>query len=228
MNVKRFNNEIDALANAQGYTISGDMILSKTRGPKVLITSGIHGDELAGPFAIYTFIKRHKAELPVNITFMPLLNKHGLRHNEREDRLGRDLNRGFNKKLDNNHIDPLKEYINIHDPDLVVNLHEDKTHDGCYIYVAYEEMRDDALEILESMSRYTKVYTGEKVFGDDCEAGVILQSKAQKRPKNQNSFEYFCYLKNIPYMTIETPGKEDLKNRCAAMVRALETIIGLK
>ncbi len=227
MDVKEFKKEISILAHRQDYTTHGDLILSNTNGAKVLITAGIHGNELAGPYAIYTFIKRHKADLPVNITFIPLLNKYGLKHDRREDRLGRDLNRGFNKQLKDNNIEPLKYYINSQDPDLVVNLHEDDTHDGCYIYIPYDEMRNDALDILEAMSAYTKIYTGEKVFGDECEDGVIFQSKAQKRPKNQNSFEYFCYLKNIPYMTIETPGNDNLKNRCAAMVRALETIIGL-
>ena len=61
----------------------------------VYVTSGVHGDEPAGPMAIQRLAEEHFFNDEVTWLVSPLLNPDGFIHYTRENRKGIDLNRDF-------------------------------------------------------------------------------------------------------------------------------------
>ena len=219
--------KISSIAKERNYkSYKNELFYSKNQGPTVLITAAIHGNEKAGSFAIYSYIKRSDPPKDISLYLMPIINHYGFDHNTRENGQRRDLNRAFNKDLDNDETDRLETIVKKIKPDLVINLHEDGTHEGCYIYVPYDEMREDADEILKSASKAIPTNKNKSIFGDPADNGVILQSHLINRPKNKHSFEFYLFKNNIPYITFETPSDESIKNRAAAMILAIDATLG--
>jgi hypothetical protein len=152
--------------------------------------------------------------------------RYGFDNNVRNNEQDRDLNRAFNKDIKNDSTDSLEKIVLKIDPDLVLNLHEDGTHRGCYIYMAYEGQQEEAELILKNASRYMTIERGDTVFKDKCENGIILSNIHDGRPKTQQTFETFLTKHNIPYFTFETSQSFSLKRRAAAQLAAIDSILG--
>lgn len=194
--------------------------------PRVLITASIHGNEKAGPLGLYSYVVRNKLPDDLSVILIPIINRYGFDNNTRHNEQDRDLNRAFNKQLKNDSTDSLEKLVLKLDPDLVLNLHEDGTHKGCYIYIGYEDQHDDAELILKNASRYMTIEKGQTVFKDKCESGIILTNMHDGRPKTKQTFESFLTNNNIPYFTFETSQSFALKRRAAAQLAAIDSILG--
>lgn len=69
---------------------------AKKRGPTVLITAGIHGDEINGVEVVRKFISRKMNQPRIGtVICIPIINIHGFLNMERNFPDGRDLNRSF-------------------------------------------------------------------------------------------------------------------------------------
>jgi len=66
-------------------------------GPHILVTSGFHGNEPAGPWSIVKFLENLIGGFisDVDISFIPLINPEGFESNTRENGDGLDTNRGY-------------------------------------------------------------------------------------------------------------------------------------
>ena len=72
--------------------------LSRTRGngeKRIYLSSGIHGDEPAGPLAMHDLVRRDSWPENAEIVLFPCLNPTGFRNNSRENAEGIDLNRDY-------------------------------------------------------------------------------------------------------------------------------------
>lgn len=194
--------------------------------PRVLITAAIHGNEKAGPLGLFSYVVRNKFPNDLSVVLIPIINRYGFDNNVRNNEQDRDLNRAFNKDLKNDSTDSLEKIVQKLDPDLVLNLHEDSTHKGCYIYIGYEDQQEDAELILRNASRYMMIERGDTVFKDKCENGIILSNVHDGRPKTQQTFETFLTNNNIPYFTFETSQSFSLRRRAAAQLAAIDSILG--
>lgn len=65
----------------------------KKQRPNLLVASGFHGNEQAGPFGILYFLQHHLVN--INLSFLPLVNPIGFDRNSREGHAGHNPNRGF-------------------------------------------------------------------------------------------------------------------------------------
>ena len=65
----------------------------------ILLTAGVHGDEPAGIEAVIGFLERDNTDLLQHFRFcaIPCVNPTGYVDNSRENRLGIDINRSFEK-----------------------------------------------------------------------------------------------------------------------------------
>jgi protein MpaA len=222
-------NYFSKIAKMRKFHNHKDTVFSKKKqgASTLLITAGIHGNEKAGPLALSTFLKKHDDYGNHSIYIVPLLNPDGFEHNRRENEQGRDLNRAFNKNLKNDNTDFLEDLIFSISPDLVVNLHEDGVHDGFYLYIPLEEMLDIAEQVLNKVKKVMPANKNKSIFGTKAEGGIIVQDPDDEDPKNQNSFEHFCFRHGFPYITLETSSKTYLKTRVAALTLALEAVLGI-
>lgn len=108
--------------------------------PKVLILSGIHGDEQSGPLAIARFLLGLR--LPVqrnNWDIIPLINPYGFEKGKHDDALGRNINRYFfdaPKKNEPAECGILRKFSkSIHQTyDFAVSIHEDTERRNFYLY----------------------------------------------------------------------------------------------
>jgi hypothetical protein len=66
-------------------------------GPKILVSSGFHGNEPAGPWGIVSFLMELDLKFISNIdvSFLPLVNPTGFVANVRDNEDGHDVNRGY-------------------------------------------------------------------------------------------------------------------------------------
>ena len=63
--------------------------------PKVYISTGIHGDEPAGPLAARRLLQENEWPQEIDLRLLPCLNPSGFRLNRRENDEGTDLNRQY-------------------------------------------------------------------------------------------------------------------------------------
>jgi predicted deacylase len=100
-------------------------------GPRVFITSGIHGDEPAGPMAVLKLFQRLTPDMLPHLPAMwilPLLSFEAFDGETREAG-GRDLNRAWNDKKVPSYMAEVRDYLKAHVPDVFLDLHEDPKKD---------------------------------------------------------------------------------------------------
>lgn len=206
--------------NFNGRKIPSFFSVKKDR-PKILFTAGIHGDEPAGIHALKKTILQIKPPENYSIAILPLLNPYGYDHNTRHNEQDRDLNRAFNKSLKNDSTDVLEKFILKFNPDLAVNLHEDGVHNGCYLYIAQEDLMEEAEDIISIIKKILPIDSSKEIFKDENNQGIILQDHDDNRPKNKQTLENFQYENGIPYITFETSKKHPLKDRLKAQLAVI-------
>lgn len=106
---------------------------------RILVVSGIHGEEPSGPYAIAKFLLGTKKIEKAQIDFIPLVNPDGFKRGTRSTKNGRDLNRWFfdkPKRREPMEVKILRKYfVRIKKPyDLLISLHEDPERKEFYLY----------------------------------------------------------------------------------------------
>lgn len=102
-------------------------------GPTVYLSSGIHGDEPAGPLAIESFL-RHEDLGRFNWLICPVLNPAGVSTQSRYNQNGLDLNRDYFVQQSDEARSHAAWLERQRIPDLFLSLHEDWETEGFYFY----------------------------------------------------------------------------------------------
>src|SRR5438093_909317 len=137
--------EIERLAAASGWhrdplSISETTVLPGFRrlvqdpGARLYISSGIHGDEPAGPLAVLKLFQQNQWPERLSLWLIPCLNVGGYVLNRRENEEGIDLNRDYRSlktPLVRAHVAWLQRQPRF---DLSLLLHEDWESNGFYLY----------------------------------------------------------------------------------------------
>src|SRR5437016_1461172 len=106
IDIERISNEALTAATDTGWAVdtfleTPDFVLRAYRRhtakarKRLYISTGIHGDEPAGPLAILEALKENRWPSDVDIWLCPCLNPAGFLRNSRENALGIDLNRDY-------------------------------------------------------------------------------------------------------------------------------------
>lgn len=111
---------------------------------RILVTTGIHGNEPAGPLAVHRFLRDElsflRKETRTRVDFIPIINSCGLRAETRNGCDGGDLNRDF-IATKSDEIKTYKEYCESNlfftTFDSIVCMHEDDESDGFYLHYNY-------------------------------------------------------------------------------------------
>lgn len=145
MNTTAFIDRLKEAAQRAGFTYAtygeiGEISLPVfTRhhaddAPEIYISSGVHGDEPAGPMAVLELLRKNALPTDANLTLFPMVNPNGLEAGTRENADGVDLNRDYGTEPVAYETRSQLEWIGSQNYHVTLCLHEDYDGEGFYVY----------------------------------------------------------------------------------------------
>lgn len=187
----------------------------ETKGKKVCIISGLHGDEPGGPYGVLEFFKKDNIEkLKNNILLLPVMNPHGFENGSREDDKGADLNRKWHRKDSKEPVKTVKDVVTSFNSDLILSLHEDSNADGFYLYPSEGIEKSIVSYLKKFLHTIFDPISNKTIYGDKVKNGVVVSMG--KKPKHYASMEKFFEKQGTPNVTLEIPGDLSLGKRVDA------------
>lgn len=216
--------KIKKIAESAGLPVYEVFSGKEDSGNLVYISAGIHGDEPASVWALYSwFEKQSESHDELSFLIYPCLNPYGLINNIRFDSDGDDLNRSWGsaeKSLISQIIGRTKQLSF----SMAINLHEDYDAGGIYLYESLDgKMCDDlALEILTSGSKYIPIDSRKKIEGRWSKNGIIRPSPSSLPKEGLPEAVFLQQGVAKRTFVLETPSEYDLRLRIKAQVAMIQ------
>jgi hypothetical protein len=217
------------------------------KDPKILIVSGFHGEEKAGPYSILKWLKNCDTNIfkRVDLSFIPIVNPVGFKKNQRYSIPGERNNQGFchpesgekrsrEGEILFNNIDILLPLAR----DGFLSLHEDNLVKEYYIYTFEKKEGPFTRGLKDALGKYfskpldgltTTGLTPEKMATYVGETGTMVVNGWVNHCKlHDGSLEDFLFHVNVPRIAVtETPGMYQLRRRINAGVHVIDKFIEL-
>lgn len=207
--------------------------------PKLLICSGFHGEEKAGPLAILKWLEECRDSIleKVDLSFIPIVNPTGFNRGIRYNSWGEKTNCGFCYDSKNRDKPSKEGQILINNIELLKNLakdgflslHEDIISREFYIYgfsksgkpnsLIYK-IRDKEMEFFKPISNNVKINEegDTETYAKD---GIVMNL-------HDGSFEDWLFHLGVPVSIVtETPGKARISKRIECGVALINEFIEL-
>ena len=237
IDIRKVLGEIENLALAQEWkrdpiVISDQAVLPAfVRAPTgarqhVYISSGIHGDEPAGPLAVLQLFQEKRWTAGAAVSLVPCLNPRGFERNCRENEEGIDLNRDYRAvktALVRAHVEWLGRQPRF---DVTLLLHEDWESNGFYLYeLNPARVGSFSDTIIEQVQRVCPIDTAPQIEGRPAQNGVICANPdLMKRPDWPEAF-YLIHNKSPLSYTLEAPSDFELQVRVRALVEGVCAVL---
>ena len=193
---------------------------------RIYISTGIHGDEPAGPLAVMQLIQENRWPANADIWLCPCLNPTGFPLNSRENAQGVDLNRDY--------LSVKTEEIRAHiawlekqpEFDVCLCLHEDWESQGFYVYELNPDNQPSFAEaITKSVAEVCPIDMSPEIEDRPAVGGIIRPTfDPRSRPQWPEAFYLFTNKTRLSY-TLEAPSDYELKTRVAAEVAAVRVVL---
>jgi predicted deacylase len=198
-------------------------------GPRVYVSSGIHGDEPAGPLAMLELMKGGDFVEGIHWMLVPKLNPAGLLARTRENSSGVDLNRDYLLRSTAEVAAHVRWLEKVPVPDLFLSLHEDWETRGFYLYEINlgEDRPERTRSIIEAVGPWFEAERGPLI--DDHEAredGWIYHAAEADVPEGWPEAIYVAKRGCALSYTFETPSSLALEDRVASHVAGVRQAIG--
>ena len=202
------------------------LLAKEDHASRIYISTGIHGDEPAGPLAMRQLLQENQWPENASIWLCPCLNPTGFRSNRRENDQGVDLNREY---LDTKapealaHINWLSRQPAF---DLCLCLHEDWESDGFYVYELNPEARPSLADhIVAQVAEVCPIDRSDVIEGRPAQGGIIRPAvDPRSRPQWPESFYLLTYKTRLSY-TLEAPSDFPLQTRVAALIAGVRAAL---
>jgi len=193
---------------------------------RIYISTGIHGDEPAGPLAALRLIQEHQWPPNAELWLLPCLNPEGFILNTRENAGRIDLNRDYRNPKSAEaraHIAWLERQPKF---DLYLCLHEDWESHGFYLY---EQNPDDkpslAGRMIEAVKKVCPVDLSENIEGRPAQGGIIQPKiNPAERPDWPEALYLISHKARQGY-TLEAPSDFPLETRVHALVASIHAAL---
>lgn len=198
-------------------------------GSNIYLSSGMHGDEPAGPLALLELLQEDSLPREHNYWICPVLNPSGLEAGTRENTDGLDLNRDYsslNSKEIRAHVTWVKQ--NIQSLNRALHIHEDWESKGFYLYeLNFGGHKSYSEKILEAAEQYLPIDYGDEIDGHPASGGII---RPDELPEVEDGDPEAIYFQNkfggLNY-TLESPSALPLEQRVAALKAAVLAALSL-
>jgi protein MpaA len=200
--------------------------ISKPSLHRVYLSTGIHGDEPAGPVAVLQMLKDNIWPAGVDIFLCPCLNLTGFPMNRRENAAGVDLNRDYrDTKTDEvrTHVEWLKRKPSF---DVTLCLHEDWESKGFYLYeLNPDDQPSFAKKIISRVAESCPIDRNATIDGWPAENGVIHPNNDPfGRPQWPESLYLITNKTRLSY-TLESPSSLPLATRVEALIKGVRAVL---
>ena len=194
--------------------------------PRIYISTGIHGDEPAGPLAALRLLLENRWPTGFDLWFCPCLNPIGFALNRRENDKGIDLNRQY-RHLEaaetRGHIAWLERQPQF---DFCLCLHEDWESHGFYIYELNPENRPSLAEtMIARIAEICPIDPSEIIENRPARNGIIRPNlDPATRPQWAEAFYLIVNKTRLSY-TLEAPSDFPLTPRVNALVAGVNAAL---
>lgn len=193
---------------------------------RIYISTGIHGDEPAGPLAAVRLMEENQWPDDAEVWLLPCLNPTAFPLNSRENRNKVDLNREYHGSKEPEvvaHIAWLDQQPKF---DVTLCLHEDWECHGFYVYeLNPDELLAYAESMIEAVSKVCPIDTSNEIEGRPAAGGIIRPNiDPLARPRWAEAFYLLQYKTRLSY-TLEAPSDFPLKPRVDALVAATRVVL---
>jgi hypothetical protein len=200
--------------------------------PQFYLSSGIHGDETAGPLAVLDMLRQPDFFAGFDTTIFPLLNPDGLARGTRGNAGGIDLNRDYRTPQSAevaSHIEALKTLGRF---DAAMMLHEDFEGIGAYLYELNDTLPPAlGAGIIAAMGRHVPVDLRPVIEDVPARGGVLSRKDLvakhgaiEDRPDWPEAIYLSVHHSRVSYTT-ETPAPFPLGQRVQAQIAAVQALL---
>ena len=221
-----FGWQIDELPVRERFSLLAFRRTVEAPQSRLYISTGIHGDEPAGPLAVRQLLQENDWPANADVWLCPGLNPTGFPLNRRENSDGVDLNRDylhFETAEVRAHVDWLERQPAF---DCCLCLHEDWESHGFYLYELNPDQRPSHAEnIITEVAKVCPIDYSEMIEGRPARNGIIRPDlDPVQRPRWPEAF-YLIMHKTRHSYTIESPSDFPLSTRVAALVIAVRDVL---
>jgi len=194
---------------------------------RVYLSTGIHGDEPAGPLAALQLLREDLWPGDAALWLCPCLNPSGFALNRRENSAGIDLNRDYRHRQSAEvraHAQWLGEQP---DFDLALCLHEDWEAHGFYLYELNPEHRPSLAEsIIDAVAGVCPIDPSPVIEERPAQNGIIRPViNPLDRPQWPESLYLIAQNKTRLSYTFEAPSDFPMATRVAALAAAVQAAL---
>jgi len=209
--------EVGQINNLPIYKVTLNPSASKI----VVFSAGIHGDEIAGPWAIIDFLKQFNFQnySGVKIILFPVASPTAFDKKKRYNYLEKELNSLFCRKQLTNENRILFSALKKEKVYFFHALHEDVDENSFYLYNFENKKEKIYRSIIKLAKDHFPINNSAKIYKDSAIKGLIIN-------RQDGSFEDRMFRDGTPYsMCTEIPGKQLLKKRIILNVEIMNKII---
>jgi hypothetical protein len=199
-----------------------------TAVPRILIGSGFHGEESAGPWGVLAFLESVEDSLlaGVGLTVLPLVNVSGFREGKRFNDLGENPNRGYLPGAEASSREGrilLSQGNRLRDAarDGLLACHEDVLLSHCYVYGMEQSDAPGEFSrgLLRANASFFAVHPDGEVDGCPVKDGIVFNHQ-------DTSFESWLLLEGTRHAAcVETPGQQPIERRIAAQAAMMRFFV---
>jgi protein MpaA len=220
---KRYGWEAERIAAAPDIEILAFKRIASATAKNIYISSGMHGDEPAGPLSVERLLDKDQWPSDVNIWLLPCLNPTGARLRTRENKDGIDLNREYHDPKTAEVIAHTRWLDKQADFYRSICVHEDWEASGFYMYGSNKAV---AYEVVGAVRKVFPIETKE-ADGRPVEDGVVNVEYGKPLPAWPEAY-YLYKKKRSENYTLEASSDYGLEDRVQALVTAVETILKMQ
>ena len=198
----------------------------RSPGRRIYISTGIHGDEPAGPMSVLRLLQENLWPEDCEIWLCPCLNPTGFPLNTRENRDGVDLNRDF-KNRSTSEIRALTDWLSdLPCFDMGIHLHEDWESVGFYLFeLNPKDFAARSAQVISEVGKVCPIDRSSEIEDFAATDGIIHPNvNPESRTDWPEAFFMVQEKTNISY-TLEGPSDFPLAVRVDALCAAVNCLL---
>lgn len=193
---------------------------------RVYLSTGIHGDEPAGPLAIAQLMEGGAFPDHAEVWICPCLNLSGFYRNSRQNASGVDLDADY-RKLETEevrtHVSWLKRKPNF---DVTICLHEDHTTKGFYLWESNpDDIPSPARKIISRVAGVCPIERSDVIHNMAADCGVVRANGNPYGNFEWNEAVFLATHKTKLSYTLKAPSQLSMAVRAAGLAAAVQAVL---